>query len=166
LNAAPTAGCASRTRPYDSANIPPVTIANTIAGLDYRAFEGSFPWVPDFTLLTAAASGSCAGIDGIDDIVTIATYTPPLGSTPRTFTAWLKPAATQPELSAWLGYGTNTSGNRISKLDSLKLRRHDGSGLNLKEKILTEGNRDNGGASHSSVHDPFKARMNRSKRRH
>ncbi len=51
------------TRPYDSANIPPVTIANTIAGLDYRAFEGSFPWVPDFTPLTAAASGSCAGID-------------------------------------------------------------------------------------------------------
>lgn len=50
-------------RPYDSENIPPITVTNTIAGLDYRAFEGTYPWVPDFTPLTATASGSCSGID-------------------------------------------------------------------------------------------------------
>lgn len=50
-------------RPYDSSNIPPATVTSTVAGLDYRAFEGTYPWVPDFTPLTAAANGSCSGID-------------------------------------------------------------------------------------------------------
>ena len=50
-------------RPYDAASIPPITVTNTAVGLDYRAFEDSFPWVPDFTPLTAAANGSCSGID-------------------------------------------------------------------------------------------------------
>jgi arylsulfatase A-like enzyme len=50
------------TRPYDSAPIPPVEVT-TVPGLNWRAFEGSFPWVPDFTPMSATATGQCSGLD-------------------------------------------------------------------------------------------------------
>ena len=50
------------TRPYDSAPVPPVVVTTT-PGLNWRAFEGSFPWVPDFTPMSASATGQCNGLD-------------------------------------------------------------------------------------------------------
>jgi len=51
------------TRPYDSASVPSVNVSPTIAGLNYRAFEDSYPWVPDFTPISGATNGNCSGID-------------------------------------------------------------------------------------------------------
>jgi arylsulfatase A-like enzyme len=50
-------------RPYDDDLIPPDATSNLVTGLDYGAFEGSFPWVPDFISLTAVTQGSCSGLD-------------------------------------------------------------------------------------------------------
>ena len=50
-------------RPYDGDLIPGVS-TNTVTGLTWQAFEGGFPWVPDFTLLSNVATGqSTNGID-------------------------------------------------------------------------------------------------------
>jgi hypothetical protein len=49
-------------RPYDSDQIPPV-VAATVAGLEYRAFEGTYSYVPDFTPMTSVANGTCTGVD-------------------------------------------------------------------------------------------------------
>ena len=50
-------------RPFDSDLIPPDATPDLVTGLDYRAFEGVFPWVPDFTPMTAATHGSSTGLD-------------------------------------------------------------------------------------------------------
>ena len=50
-------------RPFDSDLIPPDPTPDLVTGLDYRAFEGEFPWVPDFTPMAEAASGISTGID-------------------------------------------------------------------------------------------------------
>jgi hypothetical protein len=50
-------------RPYDAALVPPVSTSNLVTGLDYRAFEGEFPWVPDFTALNSVTNGSCTDVD-------------------------------------------------------------------------------------------------------
>jgi arylsulfatase A-like enzyme len=49
-------------RPYDNEYVPPAggTGSN---GLNYAAFEGTWPWVPDFATLTAAATGRTASVD-------------------------------------------------------------------------------------------------------
>jgi len=53
--------------------------------------------------------------DGISQQIIITGYTPPLGKTARTLTAWIKvPTGAQPELAAWFSYGANTTGNRFS----------------------------------------------------
>ncbi|MBN8459060.1 MAG: sulfatase-like hydrolase/transferase [Verrucomicrobia bacterium] len=44
-------------RPYDTAQVPPVTVTPVKPGLKYSAYEGVYPWVPDFTGSTASASG-------------------------------------------------------------------------------------------------------------
>ena len=49
------------TRPYDSAFIAPARVPSVVPGLDYSAYEGSFPWVPDFATVSAATNGSCFG---------------------------------------------------------------------------------------------------------
>lgn len=49
-------------RPYDSALVPPFEV-KTAPGLEWRAFEGSFPWVPEFSALSPSAAGHCDGID-------------------------------------------------------------------------------------------------------
>lgn len=51
------------TRPYDSALVPPATVASVVTGLEFRAFEDSFPWVPDFAPLTSVTNGDCSGVD-------------------------------------------------------------------------------------------------------
>jgi hypothetical protein len=50
-------------RPFDGDLIPPDATPDLVTGLDYRAFEGVFPWVPDFTPIAAATHGSCTGFD-------------------------------------------------------------------------------------------------------
>lgn len=50
-------------RPYDSTPVPPVVISNLVPGLEFSAFEGEFPWVPDFTVLNPVTNGVCAGPD-------------------------------------------------------------------------------------------------------
>ena len=49
-------------RPYDNDLIPAVS-TNTVTGLNWQAFEGSFPWVPDFTPIANVATGQCSGLD-------------------------------------------------------------------------------------------------------
>lgn len=44
-------------RPYDAENVPPLTPSPVRSGVAWRAFEGTYAWVPSFTDLTAAASG-------------------------------------------------------------------------------------------------------------
>jgi hypothetical protein len=43
--------------------VPPTATPATSAGLDWQAFEGTFPWVPDFTAIAPAAEGVCPGLD-------------------------------------------------------------------------------------------------------
>jgi arylsulfatase A-like enzyme len=49
-------------RPYDADLVPSVSVTNT-TGLNWQAFEGNFPWVPDFASLTAVSNGQCSGLD-------------------------------------------------------------------------------------------------------
>jgi arylsulfatase A-like enzyme len=67
------------------------------------------PWVP----------GRHAGALRFDGAARLATvpalgYAPPSGSAPRTLSAWVRPAATQPQLAAWLSYGSTANGRRLS----------------------------------------------------
>lgn len=80
--------------------------------------------------------------DGTDDVISISpSFVPPLGSAPRTVTAWLKAASPQPELAAWLGYGVNTNGNRFSlRIDTGKLRLEVQSGYVVGTKVIADGN--------------------------
>jgi arylsulfatase A-like enzyme len=54
---------ATAPRPYDADLVPPDAVSNLVAGLDYKAFEGAFPWVPDFTPMTPVTTGSCSGLN-------------------------------------------------------------------------------------------------------
>ncbi|MEP4079060.1 sulfatase-like hydrolase/transferase [Haloferula sp.] len=51
------------TRPYDSAQIPPVTVPATTAGLEYESFVGPWNWLPEFRDMVAGASGFVADLD-------------------------------------------------------------------------------------------------------
>jgi arylsulfatase A-like enzyme len=50
-------------RPYDNEYVPGATASSVTTGLNYRAFEGNYPWVPDFANLTSVAQGVATGID-------------------------------------------------------------------------------------------------------
>ncbi len=50
-------------RPFDNDLIPPDVTPDLVTGLDYSAFEGAFPWVPDFAPIAVATHGSSTGID-------------------------------------------------------------------------------------------------------
>jgi arylsulfatase A-like enzyme len=51
-------------RPYDNDPVPAVSVNCTNEGtLNYAAYEGSWPWVPDFDALTPVASGQSRGLD-------------------------------------------------------------------------------------------------------
>lgn len=45
------------TRPYDSSLIPAITLARKRNGLNWKSYEGYWPWLPDFRTLTPATSG-------------------------------------------------------------------------------------------------------------
>lgn len=47
----------SASRSYDSDLVPPLTPSPVRPGVAWRAFEGTYPWVPSFATLTSAASG-------------------------------------------------------------------------------------------------------------
>lgn len=49
-------------RPYDGAAVPARTVSAT-TGLNWRAYEAAFPWVPDFTPISATTNGNCIGLD-------------------------------------------------------------------------------------------------------
>ena len=55
---------ASAARPYDAQLMPAVTgVAVTNGLLDYAAYTGAWPWVPDLDALTAVATGKVAGLN-------------------------------------------------------------------------------------------------------
>lgn len=47
----------SAPRPYDDELIPPVTGIETTNGIEWKAYDGSFPWVPQVAALDPAESG-------------------------------------------------------------------------------------------------------------
>jgi arylsulfatase A-like enzyme len=53
---------ATASRPYDTDLVPPDVASNLVTGLDYAAFEGAFPWVPDFAPMSPVTNGSCTGL--------------------------------------------------------------------------------------------------------
>ncbi|MBK1825773.1 sulfatase-like hydrolase/transferase [Haloferula rosea] len=60
-------------------------------------------------------NGLALAFDGVDDFIPVnpAIYTPPLGSTPRTVTAWIKvpDASSSPTLGSLVSWGSNTGAN-------------------------------------------------------
>jgi arylsulfatase A-like enzyme len=54
---------AGAVRPYDAELVPSVTTTSLVVGLRYRAFEGDFPWLPDFANATNVAAGQCTNLD-------------------------------------------------------------------------------------------------------
>ncbi|SHK28796.1 Arylsulfatase A [Rubritalea squalenifaciens DSM 18772] len=50
-------------RPYDSAQIPPLTPSPVTNGLVYRSYEESYPWVPQFETNSASNSGDTLTLD-------------------------------------------------------------------------------------------------------
>jgi hypothetical protein len=53
----------SAPRPYDNELVPAVTTASMTSGVDWKAYEGDFPWVPDLEALKPLASGTAAHPD-------------------------------------------------------------------------------------------------------
>ena len=54
---------ATSQRPYDEALVSALSPADIRAGLEWRAFAGPFPWVPDFASITPSATGTSARPD-------------------------------------------------------------------------------------------------------
>jgi arylsulfatase A-like enzyme len=50
-------------RPYDQQPVPASNPGAVVAGVEWRAFEGDFPWVPQFETLTPVASGTASQPD-------------------------------------------------------------------------------------------------------
>lgn len=44
-------------RPYDNELVPASPVTSTVSGVEWKAYEGSYPWVPDLETLPAVASG-------------------------------------------------------------------------------------------------------------
>jgi hypothetical protein len=53
----------SAPRPYDNELVPAVTLASITPGVEWKAYEGDFPWVPDLETLQSVASGVAAHPD-------------------------------------------------------------------------------------------------------
>lgn len=84
--------------------------------------------------------GRALSFDGTDDQITIAGYTPPAGSAPRTVAAWLRPAAAQTEFGSWLSYGANTNGARFTlRVEGGRLRCEVQAGYAIGTRLLTDG---------------------------
>jgi arylsulfatase A-like enzyme len=48
---------ANAPRPYDTNLVPAVTVSKPLPGIEWRAYVGAFPWVPELTTLKSASSG-------------------------------------------------------------------------------------------------------------
>jgi hypothetical protein len=48
----------SAPRPYDSELVPSVSPASVTNGVEWKAFEGVYPWVPDLETLSSVATGT------------------------------------------------------------------------------------------------------------
>ncbi|MCB1126241.1 MAG: sulfatase-like hydrolase/transferase, partial [Verrucomicrobiae bacterium] len=55
----------SASRPYDAAPVPGVTVSPVTPGVEWRAFSGAFPWVPEFTAM-APETGGAADLPTLD----------------------------------------------------------------------------------------------------
>ena len=77
------------------------------------------PWV-------AGRHAGALRFDGAARLATVPAlgYAPPSGTAPRTLAAWVRPAAAQPQLAAWLSYGSTAAGRRLS----LRIDTSSGSG--------------------------------------
>ncbi|HQY06726.1 MAG TPA: PA14 domain-containing protein, partial [Lacunisphaera sp.] len=53
----------SAPRPYETSLVPALAPAATVAGVEWRAYAGPFPWVPDYETLTPIASGTALRLD-------------------------------------------------------------------------------------------------------
>jgi arylsulfatase A-like enzyme len=53
----------SAPRPYDNELVPAVTVASITSGVEWKVYEGDFPWVPDLAALQSVASGVAAHPD-------------------------------------------------------------------------------------------------------
>ncbi len=53
----------SAPRPYDSATVPAASPVPTRSGLEFEAFEGFWPWLPQFEALSPVASGTANTLD-------------------------------------------------------------------------------------------------------
>jgi arylsulfatase A-like enzyme len=53
----------SAPRPYDKELVPAVAVPALTAGLEWKAYTGHFPWVPDFEALTPTATGTALNLD-------------------------------------------------------------------------------------------------------
>lgn len=54
---------ASAPRPYDNELVPAVPAVSVKKGVEWKAYEGDYPWVPDLETLKPAASGTAARPD-------------------------------------------------------------------------------------------------------
>ncbi|HEX4086354.1 MAG TPA: sulfatase-like hydrolase/transferase [Chthoniobacteraceae bacterium] len=53
---------ASAPRPYDQELVPAVPAVKTVSGVDWRRYEGNFPWVPKADFMTPSESGTASGL--------------------------------------------------------------------------------------------------------
>ncbi len=53
----------SAPRPYDSTLIPAVEVAHIIRGINWKIYEGNFPWIPNVDNLKALKKGQASHID-------------------------------------------------------------------------------------------------------
>ncbi len=54
---------ASAPRPYDDALVPAIKTKRTEQGVTWKAYEGSFPWVPQVSSLQPSATGTAKNLD-------------------------------------------------------------------------------------------------------
>lgn len=73
------------------------------------------PITGDAGTWVASPNGTCLGFDGVDDHIPVdpANYTPPIGTSPRTITAWIQapPAVLAPGLGSIVSWGSNGGAN-------------------------------------------------------
>ncbi|MCC5842045.1 MAG: sulfatase-like hydrolase/transferase [Opitutales bacterium] len=96
--------------PMDESTGSAVSAANGIVkGTAVGYSGGDEPWIPGRHGRAARFNGTGQRLDFDPGLAVV-----PTGNAPRTFSAWLRPASTQPQLGAWLSYGTAATGQRMT----------------------------------------------------
>lgn len=114
----------SATRPWDNAPVPvPTELPNLVNGLNYQAYTGLWPWIPEFTELTPTTIGRLS--NGID-LSTLPTGTHDSG---LLFTGYLN----IPTTGTW-NFGLNSDSGAFLRIHEAMVvdddRNHDGSTVN------------------------------------